>query len=215
MSITTYSELQTAIGNWLDRPSDSVLTDRIPEFIALAEARLNRVGLLRGQETETDLTTTTDLDYVALPSNYYSPIEAWIELSGARRALVKVQPEQFNVTDSASIPRFWAIDGSYMRFDCLCGDAYTIPFRYVKTFALSTTTTTNYLLTAAPDIYLFASLSEAAPYLMDDARTQLWESKAQRAITEQNRIENKSRAVPLRTGMHSTSGRGNIYSGDW
>ena len=39
MAINTYATLQTAVANWLDR---SDLTDRIPEFIALAEARMNR-----------------------------------------------------------------------------------------------------------------------------------------------------------------------------
>ena len=39
MAINTYATLQTAVANWLDR---SDLTDRIPEFIALAEARMHR-----------------------------------------------------------------------------------------------------------------------------------------------------------------------------
>jgi hypothetical protein len=39
MAIGTYSELQTAVANWLGRDD---LTDRIPEFIDLAEARLSR-----------------------------------------------------------------------------------------------------------------------------------------------------------------------------
>jgi hypothetical protein len=40
MAITTYAELQAAAANWLVRGD---LTARIPEFITLAEARLNRV----------------------------------------------------------------------------------------------------------------------------------------------------------------------------
>jgi hypothetical protein len=39
MAITTYSELQAAIGNWLDH---SLFTSRTPEFIALFEAAANR-----------------------------------------------------------------------------------------------------------------------------------------------------------------------------
>lgn len=37
--ITNYADLQAAIANWLARAD---LTDQIPTFIALAEARLNR-----------------------------------------------------------------------------------------------------------------------------------------------------------------------------
>ena len=39
MAITTNSELNTAVANWLSR---SDLTSRIPEFIALFEAKFNR-----------------------------------------------------------------------------------------------------------------------------------------------------------------------------
>ena len=48
MAISTFAELKTAAANWLDR---SDLTDRIPEFIALAEARFNRVLRIRDMET--------------------------------------------------------------------------------------------------------------------------------------------------------------------
>ena len=39
MSISTYSELKTAVANFLARTD---LTDQIPNFIQLAEARLSR-----------------------------------------------------------------------------------------------------------------------------------------------------------------------------
>ena len=33
---------------------------------------------------------------------------------------------------------------------------------------------TNWLLTAAPDVYLYGSLMHSAPYLQDDARLAVW-----------------------------------------
>ena len=39
MALGTFTELKDAIADWLDR---SDLTARIPDFIALAEARINR-----------------------------------------------------------------------------------------------------------------------------------------------------------------------------
>ena len=39
MSITTYSELKTAVANWLNRDD---LTSVIPDFIALTEADMDR-----------------------------------------------------------------------------------------------------------------------------------------------------------------------------
>ena len=56
MSIGTFAELKTAAANWLDR---SDLTDRIPEFIVLAEARFNRVLRIRDMETVSTAISTT------------------------------------------------------------------------------------------------------------------------------------------------------------
>src|SRR5574343_38100 len=49
MAITTNSELNTAVANWLSR---SDLTSRIPEFIALFEAKFNRDMRVPSQESE-------------------------------------------------------------------------------------------------------------------------------------------------------------------
>ena len=48
MAIGTFAELKTAIANWLDRDD---LTARVPEFIALSEARINRALDVRQMET--------------------------------------------------------------------------------------------------------------------------------------------------------------------
>ena len=67
MAINTYSTLQTAVANWLDRND---LTDRIPEFISLAEATFNRTLRLRAMETTVSDTTPSGSKEDALPSGY-------------------------------------------------------------------------------------------------------------------------------------------------
>jgi hypothetical protein len=207
MAITTYAELQTAVANWLHRTD---LTSRITEFISLFEARANRVGILRTMEQETDLVGTVDVDYIALPSGFVSPIAAWVVISDIPTPLDMRLPEEF--TDiTSSIPRFYAIDNANIRFDCPLASNYTVTLRYLKTFALSNSTTTNYLLERAPDAYLYGALAEAAPYMMDDERVPLWESKAQRAITELKRQDARNKQVELRTEL--TRPRSNIFTG--
>ena len=66
MALTTYSELKTAIANWLDR---SDLDDRIPEFIQLAEARHRRDFKIRRMETRVTANTIADTEYYSLPDN--------------------------------------------------------------------------------------------------------------------------------------------------
>jgi hypothetical protein len=41
----------------------------------------------------------------------------------------------------------------------------------------------NWLITNAPDVYLYATLLEAAPYLNDDARTQVWGALLEQGIS--------------------------------
>ena len=66
MSISTYSELKTAVANFLARTD---LTDQIPDFIQLAEARLSRELESRDQEKRANATLTIGDQYIALPTD--------------------------------------------------------------------------------------------------------------------------------------------------
>ena len=68
MAISNYTELQTAVANWLDRDD---LSARIPEFIGLCEARFNRSLRIRAMETlDTSVSTVADTKTIALPTGY-------------------------------------------------------------------------------------------------------------------------------------------------
>jgi hypothetical protein len=69
MALSTYTELKTAIADWLDRGD---LTANIPDFITLAEARVNRELRIRPQEVRSTMTTTAGNRYHALPGGYLS-----------------------------------------------------------------------------------------------------------------------------------------------
>ena len=57
MSISTYSELKTAVANFLAR---SDLTTQIPDFSSLAEARMSRELETRSQENRATATLTAN-----------------------------------------------------------------------------------------------------------------------------------------------------------
>ncbi len=65
MAITTYSELQSAVADWLNR---SDLTARIPDFITLAETRINRD--LRAREQQVIATANVDTPFFAIPGDF-------------------------------------------------------------------------------------------------------------------------------------------------
>lgn len=209
MAITTYAQLQTAIGTWSHRSDTSTIA---PECIALAEARLADLLILKSMETETTLTGVVGSDLLALPSGYVSPICLWIELDNARIKLEPALPSEFDGTPTNTIPQYWAINGSNIQLDNPVNDTYSFPFRYVGTSNLSVSNTTNYLLTKRPDLYLAASMAEFARYARDAEMHAAWEAKFQKAVQEVKASDNRNRAIaPLR--MECIGGRSNIFTG--
>lgn len=197
MAITTYAELQAAAAYWLIRAD---LTARIVEFIALAEARLNRIMRGRQEETESALTSTSGSRVVSLPSTYGEALVCWIVIDGERRKLEYADPLIVDATAVQGEPVYWGIDGSNLAFERPCDQAYSLILRYFAKFALSEAAPTNWLLTSHPDIYLFATLSEAAPFLRDADLAAAYEAKLGRAIGEANFKEGRARSLqPLRT----------------
>jgi hypothetical protein len=49
------------------------------------------------------------------------------------------------------------------------------------------------MLTNNPDVYLYGALMEAEPFLMNDARVQLWATAYQQAIADLQEQDNKDR----------------------
>lgn len=212
MAITTYAQLQTAIAGWLHRDD---LTTTIPDFITLCEARLNDKLILRDMETESTLTGVVSRNYIALPTGFVSPIALWIIIDSERLKLDPASPQELPYDTTNSQPKFWAIDGANVRFDCPLGSAYSVPFRYVKASNLSESNTTNYLLTKRPDVYLSGCLAEAARYTRDSDLFNTWEPKFTQAMNEIKAADNRARAiVPLRTDVPMSTMRPNIFRGE-
>ena len=65
MALTTYTELKTSIGDWLNR---SDLTSVIPDFISLAEAQIERT--LRTRQMIVRANASFDAQYGAVPSDF-------------------------------------------------------------------------------------------------------------------------------------------------
>ncbi|MFZ5720309.1 MAG: phage adaptor protein [Pseudomonadota bacterium] len=191
MAITTYAQLQAAAANWLVRAD---LTARIPEFISLAEARLNRLLRTRLAEAEVAVSATVGSRKAALPPGFTEPLRLWIEREEGRLELPFLEAALIGASSLRGTPGAWTVDGATIAFDRPCADAYALTLRMLKAFALSDGAPTNALLTDAPDVYLFATLCEAGPFLRDGELAAAYEAKLDRAIGELNAKEARSRA---------------------
>ena len=207
MAINTYATLQTAVANWLDR---SDLTDRIPEFIALAEARMNRVLRLAIMLNvdETTLGGATALvagtrDY-ALPSGYLQMVDFHLRTSPIT-TLSYLTPENMNrmwAGSQAGKPLAYTIFSDNasgtpkksVRLGPSPGSAYDYSIMFYKKIdALSDSNTTEQMLTNNPDVYLYGALLEAEPFLMNDQRVGLWLAAFEKAIADLQEQDNKDR----------------------
>jgi hypothetical protein len=193
MTIATYADLQAAAAAWLIR---SDLTARIPDFISLAESRLNRMLRERRAEMDVPLVAVPGSRLIALPGAYSEALTAWITPPGTfdRMQLRFVDPAALDVSLIQGQPYGWTIDGSNLGFERPCDQAYAITLRCIEKYALSATVTTNSLLTDYPDAYLFATLCEAGPFLRNPDVTTVYEQKLTRAIEEINEKDFRSRA---------------------
>lgn len=199
MAIGTYAQLQAAAANWLVRAD---LTARIPEFITLAEARLNRVLRTRLAEVEVGLAATPGARILPLPAGFTEPLRLWIETAGERIELPFVEASLMGASSLRGEPGAWTVDGANLRLDRPCDQAYALVLRMLRAFALSDAAPSNGLLAEAPDIYLFATLSEAGPFLRDPDLAATYETKLGRAIAELNAKDARSRAAGvLRTEL--------------
>jgi hypothetical protein len=200
MPITTYAELQAAAANWLVRAD---LTARIPEFIALAETRLNRVLRSRLAETDTALTATVGSRFIPLPAGFAEALALWLVLPDGRTPLPFAAASLIGASSLQGQPCSWTIDGTNLAFERPCDQAYALALRMLQAFALSDAAPANALLAEAPDVYLFATLCEAAPLLRDTDLAETYEAKLGRAIEELNAKDARSRAPrTLRTELH-------------
>lgn len=195
MAITNYATLQSAIANWLHR---SDLTTTIPDFIALAESRINRVFSARGAEIDVTLTATVDSAFVDLPVDFSTPIGLWLESFVPRRLLVFKQPTELAYVPVKTYPNFWAIKDGQIQFDRIAAGNYPLTLRYKKNSNIATTDT-NYILSSYPDLYLFGALVEAAIFIRDTEQMQIWQQKFDNAMTEAQCNENGAKDVLLAT----------------
>ena len=199
MSFATYSDLQTSIGNYLAR---SDLTSQIPDFITFAENRLRRELRIR-QMLKSVTTATVKADStVELPSDFLQ-VRDFVVVTNPLTPLSYSSPSSLSNDPKASevgVPRSYTILANDFQLSPIPDAVYTVKMLYFAAPAyLSSSNTTNVFLTTAPDALLYASLIEAEPYLMNDARINTWGTMYDRAIGSLTKSDEEGQysGVPL------------------
>jgi len=207
MAIGTFAQLKTAAANWLDR---SDLTARIPEFITLAEARFNRILRIRDMETvSTAISTSAGTREYSLPTGFVQMKEFHLS-TDPLTPLAYITPEMMTRIWAGSgqgKPEVFTIIADNVRLGPNPDAVYTTSMLYYKTFtALSDSATTNDMLTNNPDVYLYGTLLEAEPFIMNDQRVGLWLAAFEKAIGDIQNQDNKDRHSGSQLRVMNTGG---------
>lgn len=214
--IQDYASLQEAIADWLLRPD---LQENIPSFIALAEASFNRRLRLRAMVKQTLLVlrdghTTLPPDFLeAKKVQFDNPVRILDYVTPVQLATLQTTPPRYYsilsnalIVDSRTfvdgLPPEQLLgieDGGYLLWDTATAPVGTVTdgtsiglSYYGRIKALTINQTTNDLLDVAPDIYLWGTLMQTAPFLKEDSRLGVWKTLFDQAVEEQRIAEDRA-----------------------
>lgn len=189
MAITTFAELQTACSNWLSR---SDLTNRIPEFVALAEDTINKRLRIRAMENRA--TATLNAEYASLPTGFLEMRNFQLN-TNPKQTLRLVTPEYIDTFWAGSTtgqPVVYTFIGGEIQLAPSPDGSYTGEMDYYKKWDIATDLT-NWLLTNAPSAYLYGALLQAEPFLKNDKRIPVWERRFETSLADIEMADKRER----------------------
>jgi hypothetical protein len=179
-----YEWLKSAVASWLHRGD---LAGQIPDFVMLAEKRINGTLEARAQDITATLTTTSGINTVDLPRDLNTihslslPVYGDIDHMDAQ-AFARVYAGQ-----ASGAPRNYTIIGGALKLGPVPDDAYSIECVYrAGVPALADSGGTNWLIEQHAEIYLAATMCEALIWVGNAEKLAIWEQKYAAAVQALN-----------------------------
>lgn len=177
MSLTTYDGLKLSVADWINRDD---LQNVIPDFIELAENRIFH-ELRTPVNEKTIVLTLSSEGYATLPSDFLEVKDLFWNYNPLER--ISLSQIHSYIPRTGSSPEYFARETYRLRFfpvpTMLDTDEVRMIY-YYDVGRLSSTNTSNVVFAAAPELYLYATLAEAANYLGSDGSR--WEGGYQNAM---------------------------------
>lgn len=180
---------------------DSESAAQVPTFIRKAEYRLNRLVLAPERETSTTYSTTAGIQNLAVPVDYR-------QITGVRLVAddgYPLEPVAYNVlhstfTDNSGKPQVFALYEQSLWLGPVPDAEYEISLSYIERISpLTSANPTNWLLSTNADVYVYATLWQAAAWLEDIDAATAFRAEMMAIIDEINASGNRYRnSVPMR-----------------
>ena len=114
---------------------------------------------------------------------------------------------------TSGTPKFYTILANEVSFGPIPETVQEVEMLFYKKFDnLGSATTSgypdsvNWLITNAPDIYLYGSMLEAEPFIMNDERIQVWAQGFEKGVVDLQEQDNKDRHSGSALRVMNTSG---------
>ena len=197
-AFTSYDNLKTNIADYLARGD---LNDKIPMFVALAEKRLNRDLRLRQTLQQSTYTLNSGFQ-VPTPSDFLEMKDIHIDANPIVNLNFKTVSQFYrldNVSGSGNPINYTLVSNNFVLAPRPTGSSVINMTYYKIPKILSDTNASNEYLDVCPDLLLYASLVESAPFLMNDERLTTWEALYTRGLTSITKSDEQSEfpAQPL------------------
>lgn len=190
MGFANRQALEQAVANQF---VTSEIVPFVPTAIDFATSELNRRVRCRDMLVRSD--AVMDTQYTSLPGDYLDMKTLYLKTSPVERLEFITNEEmaarkESGAYTSTSKPTFFTVEGSVIEALPIPTTTYTVEMVYYAKIAdLTTTSSTNWLLTKYPDVYFYATLLHAAPYIRGDERMPIWANLFDKSL-EQLRIAN-------------------------
>lgn len=181
MAITDYTSLKTEVATYLHRDD---LTATIPTFIANCEHRIARALRVSPLLSTATIAISAGASTGTLTTGFLEMANVKIS-TGAE--LQYVPPDRIDKESGAGVPWLYTLLGTTIVVapSWTAGGNLTCTM-WKKETALSDSATTNWYTANCPDALLFGALMEAAPFLMNDSRVEIWREFFKGAIDSLN-----------------------------
>jgi hypothetical protein len=184
-----HGELKAAVSGWLKRSDMAAI---IPTLIQLAEARIARELRVTSMLKFTTITAnaaavTAPADLLEIKAMAYTDAATPVRTGTVEQVLLE------RARISGYRPVYAVVAGDQILFGPAPDASYTISAAYYgKPDALVADADTNWLLTNHPGVYLWATLAEASPWMVDDQRVATWEAKLGQDLAALNAADKAS-----------------------
>lgn len=192
MPLSTYADLKKSLLDWSKRKDAQAL---LADFISMAETKMfsNEAEGLEVRELESRALSTVASRYHALPDDFVSMRRLTIKASGSDVDLYGVAPDQLRIISGSGRPKYFTVT-SQLEFDRVPDSAYEIEMQYFsKPPALSSTVSTNVIMSNYPEVYLHGSLWALFTWAMQEDKAEFHYQKFLQAIKGANKQSKRGR----------------------